>query len=322
MLSNIISQIIAHKAAIMLGTAAAGVIGTAVMATKDRDKYVDNVFEEVETVEDEVLESGDYTRVHNAEILDVDLVSDLYKKYISRKRRAIIFLKSYWRTGLLMFLTLALMLLSHISMAKELAATAAALGIMSSKYEELKSVLKEKYPDTYEKVQEIISERNIRGKLADPKVVEHTYDGRNKYYDPWSCQIFFATEAEYREAECAINERMANYYQATLHDFLATFPSSSGVKLEPWMKQFGWYDDENTTYAYAAKNLGKYIKPTPIKKTIIFQGEKEEVIEIDWEHCPDIEPDASEREVDKIDRIMARKAKEMKKKPKTKEKIA
>ena len=322
MLSNIISAIIAHKAALMLGTAAVGVVSTAVVATKDKDKYVDNVYDEVANLEDEeISEEVLEALTDDVNVLPYGTVKEAYKKCVSKKRRAIIFLKSYWRTGLLIFLTVALMLLSHISMAKELAATAAALGIATSKYNELKDALKEKYPDTYQKIEQYLNEKNIRKGFSEKEsLVEGTYDGRDKYFEPWSCQIFFAKEAEVKDAECTINERIMNTGGATLFDYLATFPSSSGIKLESWMKHFGWWEGD-TTYSYNAGYMGSYLKPEITKQNIIFKGDKEEVYSISWNNNADIEPDLPATAVDRIDRIMALKVKEMKKKPR-KDKIA
>ena len=311
-LNNIISAVITHKAAIMLGAASVGVIATAIAATKDRDKYVDNVYDEFDKIETETFTDEEVEEIAVNGILDVNLTTKYYKKYVERKRRALVFLKSYWRTGLIIFLTVALMLLSHISMAKELAATAAALGVMTTKYSELKDTLKEKYPETYEKVQQLINERNVRGKLTD-EAVNSCKDDHELYYDNWSSQLFSATMAEVKEAECAINEQMMNTGEASLFDYLATFPSSSGIKLGSWMKHIGWYEGD-TTYSYNAGFMGGYLKPHIVKESIIFKGEKMEVNSIYWTNNPDFEPDLSDSEYHKLDDILARRSKAAKRK--------
>lgn len=163
MLANIISQIIAHKAAIMLGTACVGAVGSVIVATKERDKHVNNIYEEVEDLSDEDMDMEDLKHIDDVEILDVRLVTNLYKKYIPFKRRAIIFMKSYWKTGLLLLATILLMLISHISMAKELAATAAALGALSTKYKDIQLYLKENYPEQYKEMSKFVKSKKCPG---------------------------------------------------------------------------------------------------------------------------------------------------------------
>ena len=181
MLQQIIGQIVAHKAGIAIGAAMAGVVVTAVCAAKDKEKEVENKVAEVnDMIDDNTLNIPEEDR---DAVLDEDMeIFDFYNTYASKKRKAIIFAKSYWRTGLSMAVTFALMIFSHVSMAKELAATAAALGVMSTKYKELARTLKEKYPDTYEKVTKLIDQKNIRKEISKKGLrKEESYDGRQRY---------------------------------------------------------------------------------------------------------------------------------------------
>ena len=298
MLKEIIGQIVAHKAGIAMGAAMAGVVVTAVMAAKDRDRHLSNIYEKADDIynnstEDDEIDEKDYLSFEDDEMP----VIDFYSKYSPKKDRAIIFAKSYWRTGLSMAVTFGLMVLSHVSMVKELAATAAALGVMSTKYKELAKTLKEKYPDTYEKVTKLIDQKNIRKEFSkkSPKK-EESYDGRQRYYEEFSKQIFYATDAQIKEAECTVNERLINTGECNLFTYLATFPKSSGIKLYDWMKHIGWYEGD-TMYSDVSGYIGSYIKPEIVNEPIIFEGEKINVNKIRWSHCLDFEPDLDDNEV-------------------------
>ncbi len=222
MLEQIISKVIAHRAGIMLGGAAVGVVATAILAAKDSSKHHMEVEFKVMDLEDDItVPEEDREAIENFEMS----VPDAYQKYVSKKERAIIFAKSYWRTGMAMAVTFGLMVLSHHTMVKEIAATSAALGIMTSKYKELDATLKERYPEAHKKIHKIIDERNARKELSNKELIKkETYDGRQRYYDPWSKQIFYATDAQIKEAECTVNESMANMGNVSKH--LRNNPSS------------------------------------------------------------------------------------------------
>lgn len=291
MLQQIIGQIVAHKAGIAIGAAMAGVVVTAVMAAKDSKKHegqiTDYIIDRIEEAE---------TPEEKDELLEVDTL-EFYKANVTKKDRAIIFAKSYWRTGLSMAVTFGLMVFSHVSMVKELAATAAALGVMSTKYKELAKTLKEKYPDTYEKVTKLIDQKNIRKEISKKGLKkEESYDGRKRYYEEFSNQIFYATEAQIKEAECVVNERVINTGECNLFTYLATFPKSSGIKLQNWMKHLGWYEGD-TTYSYNTGYFGSYVKPEVVNESIIFEGEKINVNKIRWNHCLDFDPELDNNEV-------------------------
>lgn len=297
MIGQIISNIVAHKAGIMLGGAAVGVVVTAVLAAKDARKHAEN---QMDTVLESIGESEeDWWESFNGSEEDINInVQEEYKKITTKKERAIIFAKSYWRTGLSMAVTFGLMILSHRSMVKELTATAAALGVMTSKYKELDAALKEKYPDTYEKIHKLIDQKNIRKEISKKGLKkEESYDGRNRYYEEFSGQTFFATEAQIKEAECTINERIINTGESNLFTYLASFPKSSGIKLKDWMKHIGWYEGDNTAYSYNTGYFGSYVKPEVVNEPIILDGEKVNINKIRWNHVPDFDPELDHNEV-------------------------
>ena len=290
MIQQIIGKIIAHKAGIALGGAMVGVAVTAIVAAKDSRKHEQEITDfMIDQIEEAETEEERYN------LYELDAI-EYYKEHKTKKERAIIFTKSYWRTGMAMAVTFALMIFSHRSMAKEIAATTAALGVVSAKYKELDAALKEKYPDVHEKVHKLIDERNIRKKLSDKTIKEESYDGRNRYYEEFSQQVFFATEAQIKEAECELNERLINTGECNLFTYLATFPKSSGVKLEDWMKHVGWYEGD-TTYSYNSGYFGMYVKPEVVNEPIIYNGEKINVNKIRWNHLIDYDPELDNNEI-------------------------
>lgn len=288
MIQQILSKIIAHKAGIMLGGAMVGVVATAVFAAKDARKYDRNIDEaEADAAEAMTDEEFDAICEEQGGTEDPEL--------LTKKEKAIIFAKSFWRTGLSMAVTFGLMILSHRSMVKELAATAAALGVMSTKYKELSETLKEKYPDAYEKVTKIIDEKNIRKEFSEkPFIKEETYDGRTCYYEPETKQIFFAKPDEFSEAAANIDREMMNNGSSTLFDFLSYFPAHCNVKTyEEWTKNFGWFQGSNemTLYEDSCSYMNNYIETKTKEINVIVDGNKIKVHKIYFSHTPDIEPD-------------------------------
>ena len=289
MFGRIISTIVAHKAGIAIGGAMVGTVAVAVLAAKDTKKYRSKMFE----TEMGIIE--DMTDEEYEEYSDSSEDSKDEFPLVDKKEKAIIFAKSYWRTGMAMAVTFGLMIFSHVSMAKELAATAAALGVMSTKYKELSQALKEKYPDTYEKITKYLDEKNIRKEISKkPFIKEETYDGRTRYYEPETKQIFFAKPEEFSEAAANIDREMMNTGSSTLYSFLSYFPAHCEVKTyEEWTKNFGWFQggNEMTLYEDSCSYMNSYIETKTKEVNVIVDGEKIKVHKIYFSHCPDIEPD-------------------------------
>jgi len=298
MINNIISKVIAHKAGIMLGGACVGVVVTAVMATKDKTKHERNISCTIDERYQEVKDDFDTSEEAFASI------------DISRKEETIIFAKSYWRTGLSMAVTFGLMILAHRSMVKELAATSAALGVLSAKYKDLQSYLKTEYPEVYEKINEKIKLDRMQNALSKdntPKI-----EGKTRYYDVFTDQVFYATEADVLKAECKVNKCILNNNEATYYDFLKALPKDANIVLRPWMKKTGWYigvDREcmETSYEYNSGYIGMYIEPIMSKETVTIDGKKLDVTSIAWNHCPDFDPVLDEKEIQCISDVMGLK---------------
>lgn len=211
MIGNILSKIIAHKAGIMLGGACVGVAVTAVMAAKDRDKHIDNLEEKYEEMEKDPDDTAD--------------------RDLTKKEQAIIFAKSYWRTGLSMAVTFGLMILSHRSMAKELAATAAALGVMGTKYKEITKTLKEKYPKQYDQVMKMINQKNAQRKISEkPLKKEETYDGRQRYYFPYSDQIVYMKPEDLIKVQAHISSIFGTRLEIHINEILDYIHIDLGYK--------------------------------------------------------------------------------------------
>ena len=199
MIGQIIESIVKHKAAIALGGAMIGVGITAVMASRDA-KSLDEALEiaeydkDQELTDTQVIEMFKEQGISEEEIQefkDYDVIPEEFE-YLTKKEKAIIFAKNYWRTGLVMAVTFALMIFSHVSMAKEIAVATAALGALSTKYKDLKSYLKEKYPEQYEEIMRRLNRENARKKISETGFKkEESYDGRKRYYFPLSDQIVF-----------------------------------------------------------------------------------------------------------------------------------
>ena len=248
MFKQLISQIIAQRATIAMGMAMAGVVVTAVVAGKDHENCKKELIsadaEELPNKDDEFLE---------------EYMSREDKHYpgevIGKKRAAIIFAKTHWRTGMAMAVTFALMIFSHHTMAKELAATAAALGIMTTKYKELAQTLKEKYPEQYEKVMDIINEKNAQKAGEEKLVKEETYDGRQKYYEPVTKQIFYATREQLFDAERHLTDLFNEDGMATVGQLILWIKEHADkhIKYKYEYDKLGWcpFDD---TFAYESKH--------------------------------------------------------------------
>jgi hypothetical protein len=223
MFDKIISTIIAHKAGIMLGAAAAGVVATAIVAVKDSKKHEDALNrKECELLE--VMSDDEYTEYCEDETLE-------QWDIIEKKDKAIIFAKSYWRTGLCMAVTFGLMILSHRTMVKELAATAAALGLMSTKYKDIQSYLKENYPEQYEQMMKKLNRKNARKAISEkPFNKEETYDGRKRYYFPLSDQLVFMKPEDFVKIQAFLSSTIGSTMQCTLNEVLDYIHYDLGYK--------------------------------------------------------------------------------------------
>ena len=286
MIQQIIGKIIAHKAGIILGGAAVGVAVTAIMASKDGRKHQTNLLS---------ADAEKLTELDDDQLYEYEEIEDHHPgELLNKKEKASIFAKSYWRTGMAMAVTFGLMVLSHRAMVKELAATAAALGLMSSRYKELAETLKEKYPDTYEKITDIIDQKNARKEISEkPFLKEETYDGRYRYYIPQLKKVWFATEKEFMEAREVINEDLMNVGSANMYNFLAAFPKHCDIHIPIWCENYGWFQgaSEITAYEDTSNHIGSFVKVTTKDTNVVIDGEKYAVKKIIFNHEPEIEPD-------------------------------
>lgn len=231
MIGQIIGKIIAHKAGIALGAAAVGVAVTAVMAAKDTKKHEkaisDKAMDIYMNASEEVVEDEHYLAFEEGDDYD----NEFYDKYTTKKERAIIFAKSYWRTGMAMAVTFGLMIFSHVSMAKELTATAAALGLVSTKYKDLQSYLKENYPEQYDEIMRRLNRKKARGKISEKKLVkEESYDGRKRYYFPKSEQIVYMRPEDLIKVQGFMSRTIGTNMELYLNEILDYIHYDLGYK--------------------------------------------------------------------------------------------
>lgn len=228
MIQQIIGHFIAHKAAYLLTGAAMGVVATAVFAVKDSDKHS-------EAIEDFLYDAVDNTDIpeeDKEELIDgVIDPEEFYKEHKTKTERAIIFAKSYWRTGLCMAVTFGLMILSHVTMVKELAAVSAALGLVSTKYKDLQDYLKKNFPEQYEEVTRKLNRQNARRKISEKgSKKEESYDGRKRYYFPLSDQIVFMKPEDFVKVQAFMSANMGSSMQVTLNEVLDYIHYDLGYK--------------------------------------------------------------------------------------------
>lgn len=232
MINNILSKIIAHRAGIMLGGAAVGVVVTSILAVKDSKNYEENIHD-AECEKDSKLSDEEINEMMISQGFGEFDGNNMPAEfdYLTKKERALIFAKTYWKTGLSMAVTFGLMILSHRSMAKELAATAAALGVIGSKYDDLKKTLKEKYPKEYKKVMEMINQKNAQRKMSEkPFEKEESYDGKKRYYFPLSDQIVFMKPEDFVKVQAFLSSTIGSTMQCTLNEVLDYIHYDLGYK--------------------------------------------------------------------------------------------
>lgn len=238
MIGQIIESIVKHKAAIALGGAMIGVGITAVMASRDA-KSLDEALEIAEYDKDQELTNAQVIEMFKEqgiseeeiqEFKDYDVIPEGFE-YLTKKEKAIIFAKNYWRTGLAMAVTFALMIFSHVSMAKEIAVATAALGALSTKYKDLKSYLKEKYPEQYEEIMKRLNRENARKKISETGFKkEESYDGRKRYYFPLSDQIVFMKPEDMVKVQGYMSRTIGTEMELYLNDILDYIHNDLGYK--------------------------------------------------------------------------------------------
>lgn len=296
MIQQILSKIIAHKAGIMLGGAAVGVVVTAVLAAKDARKYDDEIAIKGEDILENMTDK-EYDEYMDCQDENTWRHAHVVKTFATKKERAIIFAKSYWRTGLSMAVTFGLMILSHRSMVKELAATAAALGVMSTKYQELASTLKEKYPDTYNKVMTTINKRNARNAIEkDKHAQKEPKDDKHKYYEPITKQVFYATRDQIFDAERYLTDLFLDDGVATIGQLILYLKEhvDKHLKYKFEYDKIGWSPFDDSFLAAANDKPGhasQYVRINPSEDAqIIVNGKKHFVKALLYSVYPYIEP--------------------------------
>jgi hypothetical protein len=223
MIGQILQTIVKHRAGIAIGGAMIGVAVTAVMATKDVKKW-DELYEIAEDDAADALTDEEYDAV--CEEQDTS-----YPELLDKKQKAIIFAKSFWKTGLSMAVTFALMIFSHVSMVKEVAVTAAALGALSTKYKDLQSYLKEKYPEQYREITRRLNRENARKKISEKGFKkEESYDGRKRYYFPLSDQIVFMKPEDMVKVQGFMSRTIGTEQELYLNDILDYIHHDLGYK--------------------------------------------------------------------------------------------
>lgn len=269
-MKKLLSKLLAHKAGIAMGLAVVGVGIVAVAATYDAKEY-----EEAK------------------EEMPIDA---------TKADKAWCFAKNHWRTGISIIGTVGLMALSHASMVKELAAVTGGFAVLSAKYDEIDGYFKKNHPKEYAEFKKKVNIENIKKAFTEhPEMTKEPEDNRNLYYEPWSCQLFRATSEEEKDARIFLNEQLFNTGEATLFDYLASFPSSSGIKLEDWMQHFGWYEGD-TMYSDCCSYFGLFVKTDPKEEKIIFKGQEFEAFVVSYSHTPDLEPDMPTSDIVAIER--------------------
>lgn len=228
MIGNIISQIIAHKAGIAIGGAIIGVAVTAVLATKDKEKHYVNTEtaiadKDMELGDEEIVQMLKDQEYTPEDIEDFEENNELPEdfEYLNRKERFIIFAKSYWRTGLAMLVTIGLMVFSHVSMIKEMAAVSAALGVLGTKYKDLQEYLKKNYPEQYKEIMRKLDRKNARKKISEEGLKkEETYDGRKRYYFPKSDQIVYMKPEDFVAIQGFMSRTIGTNMELHLNEIL------------------------------------------------------------------------------------------------------
>lgn len=279
MLKKLGQVIFKNRAGLMMLGAGLGVGAVAFFATKDAEDF--------------------------KEVKDAWKVKEATGQEVTKKEKVIAYGKGHWRTGIAILGTELLMIFSHRAMAKELAAVTGAMAILGSNYKEIDEYFKKNYPKEYSEFKKKVNKENIQKIFKErPEMVKpDPEDNRNRYYEPWSCQMFYATSEEEKEARLFLNEMLFNTGSATLFDYLASFPSSSGIILEDWMKHFGWYEGD-TIYADSSSYFGPFLNTAPKEEKIIYKEKEEMVFVINYTHTPDIEPDMELAEIADIERQM------------------
>lgn len=178
---------------------------------------------------------------------------------------------------------------SHYISAKEIAGLSAAVGISFKKYRELVEEFKKKHPEEYEAIKKDIDERHADEAIKKAKT-ENPHEGKICYYSPWADQVFFATPYDILQAELAINEMLANQFEATLYDYFASFPKECDIQLKEWMKFVGWFNGD-TSYTYNAGYFGSYVK------TYEEEHPEKGYTVVDFNMFPDYSPELDEMEI-------------------------
>lgn len=148
---------------------------------------------------------------------------------LSKKDKAIIFVKDYKFTLLSALVTEACICGAQVLDLQEITMLTGAAGYFASKYKQLDEKVKELYPEEYEEVKQSINEDDAKA-AAEKYKVEGTYDGKTRYYFPFLDQIVYMFPDDIPKIQWFISARLGSDGVCTLNELADYIHHDLGYK--------------------------------------------------------------------------------------------
>lgn len=179
--------------------AIAGVGLTGFLSAKCKPKYDENIYDMAKEKWD-VMDDEEFEERKNDEFFSV----------LDKKDYILIGAKSYSPAiGSGAATILSIIFAEKINLS-EIAMLGTALAGIKLKYKDAMNFLKREYPEQYKQVKKFVDiEEAKRAIKKDKKIVEETYDGRKRYYFPYSKQVVYMKPEDFVDVQRFIDGKMS-----------------------------------------------------------------------------------------------------------------
>lgn len=159
----------------------------------------------------------------------IDKVCD--EELLTFKDKAVIFLQAEWPTLLSGALTCGCIAGAQVLDIQEIAMFAGLAAGAAYKYKDVMNYIREHFPESYEEVKKHVNMEAAKRAIADePKKLEGSYDGRQRYYLPLSEQLVYLHSEDLPRIQWFINATIGTEMEVHINDILDFIRYDLGYK--------------------------------------------------------------------------------------------
>lgn len=211
-----------HSPAILLAVGCVGVVGTAISAVFDKERFDDLIDEAIEQKEEELKAEAE-------EFPDGDEPAEVEVE-LKKSEKLKVFGKAFWRTALIAAFSITCLVASNRIAAGQLATVTACLAAQKTDYKEFVTAAKEKLgPKKSEELEaELIQKKMEKTGMPTEQTVIVAGGGDVLFFDKWNGRYFWSDMETVRKG---VNDAVAELRQTTMlsgNEFWAFVSSALG----------------------------------------------------------------------------------------------